>query len=422
MIDEASAAFVKSNLHAAGLTERRRPGRTEDVSPALLPLLRSPATIDRGAPADTDIARRGPQPSNRTPGCPPRWALTGWMSARLRDGWTRTSLAVFLPLGAIWLVCLSATVALGTSAQVSAAVAADVSRIWTSLGLPFAVDGVRVTSIMFTKLLLVSVAVLPVLTIEAAICGARDCSIGRLMFNRTTSAVYDWLTFALNLVSVWKLFELVFSLGGLAIVSGLLARMVSAIAGGGWRLNTGYLIPDCILAFIAFTLSDYCGHRFLHTRVFFPLHRMHHTATEMSVVTLWRNNPGVAIIEALYKVWPLAFFDIPFGAVTGIWLGMLAYENLIHSKIDWTWGWFGRWILHPPRAHLLHHSVDPLHSNSNFGTIVLWDRVFGTWLDPRTATGLLGAEGSQTNTGNFFGEMIGDLRVFAFDQWRRSSR
>jgi sterol desaturase/sphingolipid hydroxylase (fatty acid hydroxylase superfamily) len=344
--------------------------------------------------------------------------MTAWSSAQRRAAWDRIDWSVFSLLGGMWLVCLSATIWLVTSPQLNTALAATIS----DLGLPFAVNGARVTDGLLSRLLMVSIAVLPALTIEAVACGARKSAIGRLLFNRSTSATYDWLIFALNFFSIWRLLELVFSLGGITIVSALLVGMVSAIAGNGWRISTGDLLLDCVLAFLLFTLSDYAGHRFLHTRVFFALHRMHHTATEMSVVTLWRNNPGVAVIESLYKVWPLALFDIPVGIVTGVGLGVLAYEHLIHSNIRWTWGWFGRWILHPPAAHWLHHSIDPNHFNCNLGTIVLWDRLFGTWVDPRTAMGQLGIAGGAYNTGNFFGEIVRDLRTFAFDQWRRPGR
>ena len=36
-----------------------------------------------------------------------------------------------------------------------------------------------------------------------------------------------------------------------------------------------------------------------------------------------------------------------------------------------------------PRYHHVHHSENPSHANVNFGvTFSIWDRLFGTYLDP----------------------------------------
>jgi sterol desaturase/sphingolipid hydroxylase (fatty acid hydroxylase superfamily) len=347
---------------------------------------------------------------------------TGWMLPEPRRGRTRADWALLSVLAVLWIACLAAASALGMSAGISAAVASDIGKTWGSIGSPFAIDGARITHVAMTRLVMISVAVLPVLTIEAALCGARDCSIGRLLSNRSTSAVYDWLMFALHLVSLWRLFEIVFSLGGIIVVTGAVARAVSAIASSGWRISTGWVPLDCALAFLVFTLCDYGSHRTLHARLFFPLHRMHHSATEMSVATLWRNNPGAALIEALSRVWPFALFDIPLGIATGVGIGVLAYEHLIHSNIRWDWGWFGRWVLHPPASHWLHHSADPAYFNCNLGTIVLWDRLFGTWVDPRSSVAPLGICGCRHNTGHIPREIVDDLRAFVLGLWQRPIR
>ena len=321
----------------------------------------------------------------------------------------------------MWLVCLTGVVVLGASAQVGVALAGDITRAGSVMGLPFALDGAKVMHVALTKLMIASVALLPVLTLEAALCGARDCSVGRLLFNPSTSVVYDWVIMALDFMSAWRLIEVLFSLGGLIIVSNFLARMVSDLAVGGWQLSTGYAAMDAMFAFLLFTLSDYCAHRLFHMRRFFPLHRMHHSANEMTVATLWRKNPGVAMIEAFFKVWPFMLFNVPFGIVTGVGLSVMAYDTLIHSNIPWTWGWFGRWVLHPPAAHRLHHSIDPQHLNRNLGSIVFWDRLFNTWMDPRIVVTQVGVDGGPDNTGNLLGEILRDLRVFFIDQWRGPS-
>jgi sterol desaturase/sphingolipid hydroxylase (fatty acid hydroxylase superfamily) len=39
-----------------------------------------------------------------------------------------------------------------------------------------------------------------------------------------------------------------------------------------------------------------------------------------------------------------------------------------------------RWVVVSPDMHRVHHSIDPLETNSNFGfSLPWWDRLFGTY-------------------------------------------
>lgn len=284
--------------------------------------------------------------------------------------------------------------------------------------LPFNVRSEAALALVLNKAALICAAILPVMALEAALSGWQHSSFARLA-RRSTSSSYDLLIFALNLFGLWKFIVQLFTLGGMIVVGALTAMLVAEVAQAGVRLHTGIVALDVALAFVVFTLADYASHRLFHTRAFWPLHRMHHSATEMTALTLWRNHPVAPAIEAFFKVVPFLLFDVPAAAVTVIGLVVLAYQHLIHSNIGWHWGWFGRWVLLPPSAHRIHHSTDPALYGRNLGIPAIWDRLFGTFTDPRLGTPDLpvGVTDVPTNTGRPHVEAWADLK-----EWLRGLR
>ena len=277
--------------------------------------------------------------------------------------------------------------------------------------LPFDVQSEAALALVLNKAALICVAILPVMALEAALGGWQYSSFARLA-RRSTSSSYDLLIFALNLLGIWKFIVQLFTLGGMIVVGALTAMLVAEVAQAGVRFRTGHVALDVALAFLVFTLADYASHRMFHTRAFWPLHRMHHSATEMTALTLWRNHPVAPAIEAFFKVVPFLLFDVPAAAVAVIGLIVLIYLHLIHSNIGWHWGWFGRWVLLPPSAHRIHHSTDPALYGRNLGIPVIWDRLFGTFTDPRLGTldMPVGVTDVPTNTGRPHMEAWADLK------------
>jgi sterol desaturase/sphingolipid hydroxylase (fatty acid hydroxylase superfamily) len=178
------------------------------------------------------------------------------------------------------------------------------------------------------------------------------------------------------------------------------------------RIYTGSVAADAALAFLVFTFCDYWNHRLQHTSPLWPLHRVHHAAEEMTVLTLWRQHPSISAVEPFFKLWPLALFDVSGQCVAIAGMVIVAYEHLIHSNLRWNWGWFGRWVLIPPTGHRLHHYIDPACQMKNLGIPVLWDRLFGTWDGGPPPGEQLGIADVAYNTGHPFREAWRDLVEF----------
>jgi sterol desaturase/sphingolipid hydroxylase (fatty acid hydroxylase superfamily) len=162
----------------------------------------------------------------------------------------------------------------------------------------------------------------------------------------------------------------------------------------GWRL--------VLVAAGLFYLSgffDYAWHRwFSHNRWFWFTHESHHLPTQVFV-----GMPGLGVRPfAVLTVVPLVAFTAAFtyGALrlagrpmwdwTVFQLPLLLSSTLLvtsHSSFMRR-GWWAHRILRclaltTPHEHVLHHTTDLRGNYGNFTTI--WDRVFGTYLDPRLA-------------------------------------
>ena len=145
--------------------------------------------------------------------------------------------------------------------------------------------------------------------------------------------------------------------------------------------------------FVIEDLSRFLLHRCMH---YFPFlwryHKVHHSATNLTPLTLNRVHPVEMALYYLRGTFVFALvsgsffflfsneltaFDILGVDLLGFLFNILG-ANLRHSRI---WLSFGRLekLFISPAQHQIHHSSAPEHQNKNFGTyIALWDRIAGS--------------------------------------------
>lgn len=141
--------------------------------------------------------------------------------------------------------------------------------------------------------------------------------------------------------------------------------------------------------------SRFLLHRTMH-RVpwLWAIHRVHHSATALTPLTLFRVHP---IEMLLYFARSVLVFGLVSGTFVYLFgrqlsgfdilgvdaLGMLFNligANLRHSPVWLGFGRIERWFISPAQ-HQIHHSSAPEHINRNYGTCLsLWDRLAGSWL------------------------------------------
>jgi len=213
---------------------------------------------------------------------------------------------------------------------------------------------------------------------EALVVGWRSSSLRQMFGGASASIKTDVAFFALSHVQFTDIVGKVMMLGA-SMASGLWLRRWIALR-LGVEVDLGGLIwPAQVAAYFAvYTFLGYWAHRLYHTRIFWPLHRYHHAATDFSVINADRAHPA-AVLETFLINLPMAALGA--SPLVLIYVNALAHgQSLVtHSRIDSDWGWFGRWVLQSPNHHRMHHKLDVTHPTGNFSIAPVWDRIFGTW-------------------------------------------
>jgi len=215
----------------------------------------------------------------------------------------------------------------------------------------------------------------------------------------------EWRTF-LSLGVIWLVYfslQLGFS-AMLPSVDGTLAAArqtlgVSAGRIGVFAHRTALCVAIGVATFFVAGFWDYLTHRFLlHSRIAWYLHESHHLPTRVfNGMPGISARPFVVFSAILVNVSSMATMFVLFWIVGRPDLASLFFETLpaiifvfafigsaSHSCFLRRYAFFDRWprylLIITPREHVLHHAAD---HKGNFGNFTpLWDRVFGTYLDP----------------------------------------
>ena len=164
-------------------------------------------------------------------------------------------------------------------------------------------------------------------------------------------------------------------------VTSLLAPALGATL-GPWRLVE---IPVALwswpLALLAADLSYYVGHRLENrVRLLWAHHSVHHSSTDYDLSTSARIAWHDPLITWIYAVPMLVLGFDPAQALIGQAL-VLLYQTWIHTqRIRHLPAWFEA-VFNSPSAHRVHHGSNPAYLDCNYGgMLVIWDRLFGTWV------------------------------------------
>lgn len=218
--------------------------------------------------------------------------------------------------------------------------------------------------------------------VEIVATGWRDSSLHRLLRGNSASGKVDGLLYLIGTLRLPHLLTLPLALVGFSAAA-LVGNGVLAHRLGIAQLTT---ISDPLLGFVVCWLvrdfTFYWLHRALHSRIWWPLHRLHHSATEMTVICSGRSNFLADIGLNMLLAAPLSLLTLPQESIVACQLAVIFHGYLSHSNWSSDWGWFGRWVLVSPLHHRLHHGLRPEEYTRNFGTMPLWDHLFGSFTQP----------------------------------------
>lgn len=162
---------------------------------------------------------------------------------------------------------------------------------------------------------------------------------------------------------------------------GLHALRAVVPAGSAWP-TTWPAWVQCLLAGAILDLGLYAMHRVSHRFAWaWRLHAIHHSAERL----YWLNGERRHPLSALLMAGPGLVMIVALGApalVVSVWLAMLSVHLAFqHANLDYSVGPLRRW-LGTAELHRWHHKREYEDAQVNFGEFwLVWDRVFGTFLD-----------------------------------------
>ncbi|MGC4033425.1 MAG: sterol desaturase family protein [Tepidisphaeraceae bacterium] len=215
------------------------------------------------------------------------------------------------------------------------------------------------------------------LAVEAFCLGFEDSAIKRLLDGKSDSSKVDVFYVTLKLLGGINVLAFTFSFGTLFWVVNRIHAFI--------EIDVLKYIDSNIIQFgivyLINTFVAYWHHRIMHTKWMWELHKVHHAAEEMNVVTPLRNHPIDHIIGSLMNAVPVALLGAKPGVVMFYYAINMVYQSLVHSEIVLKGRWWDKiWIT--PAAHRVHHSNRVEHFDRNFGIVTFWDKLFGTYMTP----------------------------------------
>jgi len=136
-----------------------------------------------------------------------------------------------------------------------------------------------------------------------------------------------------------------------------------------------------IAAVVVYDFCYYWQHRASHRMgVLWAAHVVHHQSEEFNLGTALRQ-PATSFLLGWVFYLPMALAGFPPLAFGVAALIDLLYQYWIHTEQVGRLGWFDR-VFASPSNHRVHHGVNDRYLDRNYGGIfILWDRLFGTFVD-----------------------------------------
>jgi sterol desaturase/sphingolipid hydroxylase (fatty acid hydroxylase superfamily) len=154
-----------------------------------------------------------------------------------------------------------------------------------------------------------------------------------------------------------------------------------------------------VILFLAYELAYWIDHYLSHrVPILWEFHKVHHTATVLTPLTVFRVHPVDMLLHANITAVVLAIANgsanYLFGKTTYQYaltdsnvilvLFIHAYIHLQHTHLWISFRGVLGCILLSPAHHQVHHSRNPIHFNKNLGScLAIWDWLFGTLHIPK---------------------------------------
>lgn len=159
-----------------------------------------------------------------------------------------------------------------------------------------------------------------------------------------------------------------------------------AIISYGWLVDRVSLFEinaswiTFVIAFIALDFAGYWVHRISHEyNIFWNNHIIHHSSEEFNLACALRQS--ISSIVRIFGIFllPAAILGVPQEVIAVVAPLHLFAQFWYHTRHINRMGFLEK-IIVTPSHHRVHHAINPIYLDKNFGQIfIFWDRIFGTY-------------------------------------------
>lgn len=173
-----------------------------------------------------------------------------------------------------------------------------------------------------------------------------------------------------------------------------------------------------VLGLLLYDFLYYWLHRMGHeTNLLWAAHVVHHQSEEYNLTTALRQTSTGGVFGWFFYL-PMAILGFPLDMFIVIALIDLLYQFWIHTQQIGKLGWFDR-VFVSPSNHRVHHAVNDVYLDKNYGGIlIIWDRLFGTFIEEDDAEPVVFGTRSPLRSWNPIWANIEVYYAVAVDAWR----
>ncbi|HUA81871.1 MAG TPA: sterol desaturase family protein [Dyella sp.] len=159
---------------------------------------------------------------------------------------------------------------------------------------------------------------------------------------------------------------------------GIYAWFAAHVAIGTLPANRAWV---WISGLLLYDLLYYWLHRLGHeVNVLWAAHVVHHQSESYNLTTALRQT-GSGFLLGWIAYLPMALLGYPTEVFAVVALIDLLYQFWVHTEVIDRLGWFDR-VFCSPSNHRAHHAVNDRYLDHNYGGIlIVWDRLFGTFVE-----------------------------------------
>lgn len=143
-----------------------------------------------------------------------------------------------------------------------------------------------------------------------------------------------------------------------------------------------FTILGWVLLFFLDDFTFYWHHRLSHqVRLLWAAHVNHHSSTHYNLSTALRQSWTELFYKYIWYLWlPLLGFP-PIMILTQISISLI-YQFWIHTKHIKRFPAFFEFVMNTPSHHRVHHAKNIIYLDRNHaGILIIWDRLFGTFME-----------------------------------------